>query len=153
MEDGLLFEVEGKRLCLELKSVECVVEREKVFFVPGKRPPVEGIITHRGEMVAVVSLERIYGTGETGEARGTSGGNDEGPCTIVIAREGARALGLSVKRKRVSFLWKEDFENMRFRAQPGRFSKGSIEFGGILAEAIDCLAIYNEVSSILSQNS
>lgn len=151
-KDRLVFEAGGKLLALELDSVECLIEKKRVFLVPGRKPPMEGAIIHRGELVAVASLERIYESGGKGE-KGESGDgrDDKGPYTIVIVREGTRVFGLHIDRERLSFLWKEGFENIKFRPEKGRYTKGRVEFGGNLAESIDCLSVYNEISNILSQ--
>ena len=61
------------------------MEAEDVFFMPGLRPPVMGVVTYRGEPVIVVDVKEV--SGDTGTF--------EKPYTIIIAGTGKRLSGFA----------------------------------------------------------
>jgi chemotaxis signal transduction protein len=129
METGsnkLVFELDGRRLALRLCQVDGVVEADRVFFIPGQKDPVKGIITRRGQEVAVVDLRKVMGLSPRGE----------GKKWIVIARDGKRFLGLYIGEGKVSLMWKEKLT--------------AAESDGKSVEFFNWSALYDEVASILS---
>ncbi len=129
METGsnkLVFELDGRRLALSLCQVDGVVEADRVFFIPGQKDPIKGIITRRGQEVAVVDLRKVLGLAPVGE----------GKKWIVIARDGKRFLGFYIGEGKVSLMWKEKL--------------AAAESDGKSVEFFNWSALYDEVASILS---
>ncbi|MFZ3071936.1 MAG: chemotaxis protein CheW [Thermodesulfobacteriota bacterium] len=132
--DILLFDI-GKRLFrLDINSVECVMEAEDVFFMPGLRPPVMGVVTYRGEPVTVVNVKEI--SGDTGTF--------EKPYIIIIAGDGKKTVGLCVGGKKPTFA----------RSGEENRSAGGIkntEVNGAPAELLNWMELYDETRKILSR--
>jgi hypothetical protein len=92
----LVFDLDGKRLAVEMRAVLGLVEVPRIFFIPGKADPVKGIISNRGEAVVVVDMRMILGLAEA------KGGRNK----VIILSEGFRTLGLFIGDGNFSFQWK-----------------------------------------------
>lgn len=139
--DKLLINIEGRFFALELSEIARIVTTERVFLMPQAAPPVEGVIADRGEPLVVLNLKTLFG----------NSGKAAGPYAIIITRDGKRVLGLYGGAERLNFLWKKDQENGVFKPAKERFTKGVIELSGSEVSIVDCGALYNEASNILSQ--
>jgi hypothetical protein len=127
MENGggkLVFDLDGRRLAVDMGAVDSVVEVPRVFFIPGQSDPVKGIISRRGDAVAVVDMRKVLGLPPSPQQRNK----------IIILREGFRALGLYIGGGGVSFMWRE--------------GEGETEAPeGV--ETLDWLGLYDEAASKL----
>src|SRR3989304_1468245 len=100
MADRLVFRMGGKFFSIDTSVVDGVMEAEKVFFLPGQGGAVEGIISMRGEPVAVVDIGRVLDTGD--------GDGKDAPRKIIVVREREKVVGLDIGVNEVSFLWERD---------------------------------------------
>lgn len=133
--DKFVFELNGKRLALDLTEVDGVVDADRVFIVPGQKDPVKGIITRRGEEVAVVDMRKVLGLA----------GSKEETKRVVILRGGKRTLGLYIGGGKVSLRWKEKPASTEPN-DDGPVTEKEIEH----IEPFDWTALFDEVTSILS---
>ena len=140
--DMLLFDAGGKVFCLDINSVECVMEAEDVFFMPGIRPPVMGVVTYRGEPVTVVNIK-----GSSGDA-----GPLERPYTIIIAGDGKRTIGLCAGGKKPSVARANEIKISA--AEESRAGRGieNTEVNGAPAEILNWMELYDETKKILSEH-
>ncbi|MBI5598905.1 MAG: chemotaxis protein CheW [Deltaproteobacteria bacterium] len=141
--DRLVFSVNGRHLALPLASVERVVERPRVYFLPGGRPPLMGVITHMAEPVTVIDLDRLFGA-KTGSAA---------PYTVVIARAGGKIVGLCAGAAggKPSFLWSGDLRGAKPGPAAGKYISRAVELSGRIIEELDCSSLYDEISDLLSR--
>jgi purine-binding chemotaxis protein CheW len=145
--DKLVFDLDGRQIALDLASVDSVVEVQRVFFMPGQRGPVKGMISKRGEAVTVVDLRRVFGLVETRKDKNK----------IVIVRDGGRVLGLSIGGGNCTFLWKEDLKgpepshdlSPELSEQVSRFTSRLIEKDGKPIELLNWVGLYDEATSVL----
>ncbi len=141
-DDKLLFDIDGRRLALELASVEGVAEVDRVFFLPGGRPPVMGVITHRSEPVMVVDMKRVFGKGRY---------RIEGPSTVIIVRDGEKVVGLCVGAQKLSFLWKKELADVKVTPSTDKYISATMALNDSTVEVVDCGTLYDETTSLLSK--
>jgi chemotaxis signal transduction protein len=147
--DKLVFDLNGRRIALELTSVDSVVEVPRVYFMPGQTGPVKGIISRRGAEVMVVDMRKVLGLTEL----------REGKNKIIIVKDRKRILGLYIGGGNCSFLWKEDLEGAAISDDPSpelpekgsKFTFGLMEKDGKPIELLDWVGLYDETTSILSK--
>jgi len=139
--DILLFDT-GKRLFfLDINSVECVMEAEDVFFMPGIRPPVMGVVTYRGEPVTVVDVKETSSDAKT----------LDGPYTIIIAGDGKKTIGLCVGGKKPSVTRVNEVKISDEEKNRGGRGLKNTEVNGSPAELLNWMELYDETRRILSE--
>ncbi len=139
--DILLFDT-GKRLFfLDINSVECVMEAEDVFFMPGLRPPVMGVVTYRGEPVIVVDVKEV--SGDTGTT--------ERPYTIIIAGDGKKTIGICVGGQKPSVTRVNEVKISDEEENRGGRGLENTEVNGSPAELLNWMELYDETRKILSE--
>ncbi len=132
-----------KLLALDATAVESVTEVERLFFLPGSRGLVKGIIALRGEPVAVVDLGEAFGVdlAPKGAKRRHK---------IVVVKDEGRTLGLDIGTAGLGFLWEEELRELSVSLRPGRFVSGTIEGGGRELQILNWAELYDETARILS---
>jgi len=139
--DILLFDT-GKRLFfLDINSVECVMEAEDVFFMPGLRPPVMGVVTYRGEPVIVVDVKEVSGDTKT----------LDGPYTVIIAGDGKKTIGLCVGGQKPSVARSGEPKISNEEETRGGRGLKNTEVNGSPAELLNWMELYDETRKILSE--
>lgn len=121
MADVLAFEVDGRLMGFDTAFIECVVEAARVFFMPGSRGLVKGVISLRNEPVAVVDAFRT-----SPEEAG------KGPSRIVIVRDRERVLGFDIGSTKVYCL------------------PGGVDPTGRKAEIFDWTGFFDEARKVLA---
>jgi len=138
----LLFNLDGRRLALELDVVDGVMESPAVYFMPSARPPVMGAVSYRGEAVCVVDLKALVGA---------AGRPAAPPYRIVIVKDGERALGLCARGEEIALLWEErGSRELSISPARGEYSSGLVEHDGVSYEVLDFKGIYEDVLTLLS---
>lgn len=142
--DKLVFEIDGRRMAVDIASVDGVVEVERVFFLPGQKGPVKGIITSRGEAVVVVDMRKVLGITEPGE----------GKKRVVVVNDRTRVLGLYTGEVDITFIWNEELKRKRLSPalslEGSAFTYGVMEKDGKPVELLDWHSLWEETKSILS---
>ena len=156
--DTLVFEVNGVRFGLDTAMVASIVESEKISFIPGQSAFVKGVISLRGEPVAVIDSARLFpgkGEGEAGGERGdgADGGGENGPAgcgKVIVASDGARALGFFIGSSKPSFFWEEETSEFPVSECPDRYIKTRIEAGRYPIHIVDWPALFDEAARVLA---
>ncbi len=129
---------------IDTSYVASVTEVERVFFLPGSRRPVKGVIALRGEPVTVVDLGEAFGLDTYGKG---------GPHRIVVVQDSSRILGLDIGPGELSFLWDEDIDDLKISPGSGRFISATIECRGKSFHMLNWVELYDEAARILSVES
>ncbi|MFN0061455.1 MAG: chemotaxis protein CheW [Myxococcaceae bacterium] len=85
-EPHLVFIVGQERFGVPASAAAEVVSLPALVAVPGSPPHVNGVLAHRGEVVAVVDVQRLRGIGQSGSTR------------AVWVRSGAGSLAFAADR-------------------------------------------------------
>jgi hypothetical protein len=104
--DRLIFNLDDRLFGFDTKSVDKVVEMERVFFLPGSSGILSGIISLSGEPVTVVDARRAVGVKPLDPAPPEAAGAVAH--RIIVLRDSDRLLGYDVGPTEVSFLWELD---------------------------------------------
>lgn len=140
--DKLIFELAGRQFALDTSTVERIVELDRIYFLPGMAGFVEGVITLRGEPVAVVDAGKaITGQAPRPPARAHK---------VIVAREDHRVIGLDIGEAEVSFLWDHEIEGCAVEAAPEGFIRAVLKVRDSRTELIDTAAVYEESKKLLS---
>ncbi len=138
--DKLVFNLYERALALDTTDIFAVVEAKKVFFIPGQRGFVKGVISFRGNPVTVVDLKRVFNLPS----------KNRGPSRIIIAGRATRAIGLDVGKASISFLWDEDLKSTKSLQKKGRYIYDVIEYRNRPIYLLNWYAIFEETVKILS---
>lgn len=140
--DRLVIESGGTRLALDTSYVAGIVEVDRVRFMPGRAGFVSGVISLRGEPVAVVDITKAF----DGMASAFKPG---GPRKIIVLSEKGRSLGFDIGGANIFFLWAEEIAGRPVKDERGRFTSGYMEIAGPIYMA-DWQELFNEASRILT---
>ncbi len=138
--DRLIIELGVTNLGLDTKAVAGIVELEKVPLMPGQSGFIAGIISFRNEPVTVIDVRKAFG------APVQAGGQHK----VVVVREKNRLLGLDAGPSVISFLWEEEIKALSPARGDGGYTKETIELEGRSVGMIDCAALFEDASRILS---
>lgn len=141
--DRLLFEVQDRRFCLDTADVASIVEASNISFIPGQAGFVRGVISLRGEPVAVIDAHRLFG-GTAPEARPGV------PARVIVVGDGRRALGLYIGTTKPYFLWAEEISGYDVSGTEERYVNGRIEAGDDPIEIIDWPALFEDAARALA---
>lgn len=100
--DRLIFELGGRRLAVNLGDVLGIINAERFYHVPGQSDPVEGMVSRRGEVVAVANIRKYLGM---------DGGGNEEKNKVIIVKDGKKTLGLLIGDSDVIFKWEGSAKN------------------------------------------
>lgn len=139
--DKLIFELGARLYALDTSTVERIVELDRIYFLPGRAGFVEGVITLRGEPVAVVDSLMAFTGRETLEDAPTH--------KVIVAREDSRVIGLDIGGAEVSFLWDQELQGAA-QAQGSGLIRSRIDVKGSQVELIDTQAVYEETKKLLT---
>ena len=125
MEDRLVFEIDGRLFGLSTSVVDSVIEVERVFFLPGRKGIVNGVVSFKGDPVTVVDARMAL----------TGGGNKNRalPQRIIVVREKNRSIGLDIGTLQAYCLM-----------------AGEQGAGAKPVEDINWIGLFNEAQNILS---
>ncbi|MBI5970235.1 MAG: chemotaxis protein CheW [Deltaproteobacteria bacterium] len=140
--DKLVIALKDISVALGTKTVAGIVSAEKTSFVPGSRGFINGVISLRGEPVAVVSLGRAFGQDAQYGAPGLH--------KIIVVRDKARILGLDIGSSDVTFIWDEEIKDAVTRPPEMKFTKGVIEFNEWKLHLLDWEGLFAEATGMLS---
>lgn len=140
--DKLIFKLCGRRFALDTATVDRIVELDRIYFLPGMAGFVEGIITLRGEPVAVVDAGKAI--------TGRSPLEPERAHKVIVAREQHRVIGLDIGEAEVSFLWGHEIEGCSVEEPPAGFIRAVLTAGDSATELIDTAAVYEESKKLLA---
>lgn len=143
MGDKLVIELNGGKYALDTALVTGIVEVERIPFLPGQTSFVGGIISLRGEPVAVINLKKALGINESTEA---------GPKKVIVIKEKNKLLGIDIGGSNVSFLWEEELKKMPVNSEQDRYTDGVIDPEGKKIKLINWAALMVEAARILSAN-
>ncbi|MBI5491945.1 MAG: chemotaxis protein CheW [Deltaproteobacteria bacterium] len=138
--DKLVIELEGTNLGLDTKAVAGIVELEKVPLMPGQSGFIAGIISFRNEPVTVIDVRKAF------RSPAQAGGRHK----VVVVRDKNRLLGLDAGPSVISFLWEDEIKALSPARGDGEYTKETIELEGRIVGMIDCAALFEEASRILS---
>lgn len=141
--DLLVVDLDGTGFALDTRDVASIVETERIPFLPGRSGFITGIISLRGEPVAVVDLRKVF-------KKPPKGGQEEGPLKVVVVRGKNRILGLDIGSAAVSFMWKEDLKGKVLGDSDREYTKGKVDLGTGAVQFIDWGALFDKASGMLS---
>lgn len=141
-EDRLIIEFNRARFAIDTACIAGIVEAQRLTAVPGRSGFVRGVISLRGEPVAVVDLTKAFDA--------LSGAVKEGaPWKVVVVKEKGHMLGLDIGAANIFFLWEEELKGRPVKEERGRFTSAYIEMAGPIY-VIDWQELFKEASVILS---
>ncbi len=140
--DKLVIALKDISVALGTKTVAGIVSADKTSFVPGSRAFISGVISLRGEPVAVVSLPKAFGQDAPAGAPGIN--------KIIVVRDKSRILGLDIGSSEIKFLWDEEIKDAVTRPPEMKFTKGVIEFNGVKLHLLDWEGLFAEATGMLS---
>ena len=141
--DRLVFEVQDRRFCLDTSDVASIVEASNLSFIPGQAGFVRGVISLRGEPVAVIDAHRIFG--------GTAPDAKPGvPARVVVVGDGKRTLGLYIGTTKPYFLWAEEISGYNVSGTKERYVDGRIEAGDDPIDIIDWTVLFEDAAKALA---
>lgn len=141
--DRLVFEVKDRRFCVDTSDVASIVEAANLSFIPGQAGFIRGVISLRGEPVAVIDAHRLFG-GTAPEARPGV------PARVVVVGDGRRTLGLYIGTTKPYFLWAEELAGSDVTSSDERYVDGRIEAGEAPLDIIDWTALFEEAAMALA---
>lgn len=141
--DKLVIALKDMSIALGTRAVAGIVSAEKTSFVPGSRGFINGVISLRGEPVAVVSLSKAFG--RDADAAGGQGINK-----IIVVRDKARILGLDIGSSEIKFIWDEEIKDAVTRPPEMKFTRGVIEFNGARLHLLDWEGLFAEATGMLA---
>ncbi len=143
--DKLIIDLQGLLLGIDTCVIAGIVEMESIPFLPGQKGFVSGIISLRGEPVAVAGLSAAF------EASSPVAGR--APHKVIIARQSGRTLGLDADGGVLSFLWNEEIKSGRKTAKKEnsfRYVEEVVETARGDVSIIDWRLIFEDTARILS---
>jgi len=140
--DKLVIALKDISVAIGTKTVAGIVSAEKTSFVPGSRGFINGVISLRGEPIAVVSLSKAFGQ----EAKDGAPGLNR----IIVVRDKTRILGLDVGSSEIKFIWDEEIKDAVTRPPSLKFTRGVIEFNGRKLHLLDWEGLFAEATGMLS---
>ena len=126
----LIFKINGHRLAVALDDVYSIVGAEHFYAIPGQAPPIKGMISLRGEAIAVADIKELLGA--------SSEDDPEKSKKVIIVKDKSRTLGLSIGDEDVLFEWQE---NLDVPGGDGRSEE---------TRSFDWIPVYDKVTAILS---
>lgn len=145
--DMLVFEANGSRFAIGTDAVTSIVEADKISSIPGQTGFIKGVISLRGEPVAVVDLSKAFE--EVAKPDG-SRAFIKGHGRIVVVRDRSRTLGLYIGTTKPYFLWNEEVEGFLSSEQTGKYIKETIKVGQHTINLIDWGELFEKASRILA---
>lgn len=142
MSDLLVFDIDGTAYGFKTSIVAGVVEPDRPSFIPGQKGFVNGIISLRGEPVAVIDLCAAFGAKQ--EQRASR--------KVVVIREKENLIGFDIGSAAVSFIWKEDLEKKGTFAGADKRVLMAVDLGGSTVNLIDWKAFLDEAAQAMSGN-
>lgn len=132
MRDRLTFRIDKKYYAIDTKDVHGIIEANNVYFLPGKTGFVKGVISLRGETVAVLDASVLCGS---------LGGRANDSGKIIIIEKDNRYLGLDISGAEIVFLLDKN-------KQPDRLEGEAAAREDI--KEVPCDIIFNLTEKILS---
>ena len=126
----LNFKINCHRLADTLDDVYSIVGAEHFYAIPGQAPPIKGMISLRGEAIAVADIKELLGA--------SCEDDPEKSKKVIIVKDKSRTLGLSIGDEEVLFEWQENTDG---EGDDGR---------GKEAHSFDWIPVYDKVTAILS---
>jgi chemotaxis signal transduction protein len=139
--DKLIFEVRGQRFGVDTSGVAGILEAGKTSAIPGQTGIIRGVISLRGDPVAVVDAAVVF-TGSP-EPRGA---RDK----VVVVRDLGHLLGINIGPVKPYFVWSEELKNFHVTDEKGPYTKGRIETGEHPISIVDCTALFEEAARVLA---
>ncbi len=123
MGDKLAFRLPDKYYAVETQNVYGIIEAGEVYFLPGARGAVRGVISIRGKTVPVL---------DTSVLSGTAPEKTRTPGKVVVIEEDGRYLGIDLGNVEIFFIWEEESEEVGvLQRQPARAGERDDRFSGI----------------------
>ncbi|MFQ5441734.1 MAG: chemotaxis protein [Thermodesulfobacteriota bacterium] len=139
MPDKLIFKLGQKSFGIDTGVVDGVVEVNKVFFLPGGKGLVKGIISLRGDPVTVI---------DGGVLDAGSPVPPDRPRKIIVVREDEHIIGIDIGGAEVSVI---RLENPADRgAESTADGPGGAKVNAEEVHDVDCAGLFNRAEKILS---
>lgn len=138
--DKIVFDIGGNRYALNTEHITSVVEVERVFFMPGAKSFIDGVISLKGDPVLVVNLAGVIGLEE----------GSEGPKKVIVLQDKRGPIGLNIGDSRIFFLWNDELEGFEVKEEEGRYIFASIDLVGRPIKLVDWKSIYTDAEEMMS---
>ncbi len=137
--DKLIFKLGQKSFGIDTGIVDGVVEVNKVFFLPGGKGLVKGIISLRGNPVTVI---------DGGVLEAGSSVLSDIPRKIIVVREDEHIIGIDIGDAEVSVLRREDPADKGENPMAGGFEGAAVDEEEV--HDVDCAGLFNRAEKVLS---
>ncbi|MBI5562154.1 MAG: chemotaxis protein CheW [Deltaproteobacteria bacterium] len=143
-EDKLAIGLCGLKLALDTAEVAGIVSVRHAAYMPHQSGFVSGVISLRGEPVAVVDVSRAFDCPQEDAP-------DKAPSRkVIVVKDASRTLGLDVGAADVYFLWTEELKKSVPGESRAGFAKGTIELDRDRYIIIDWRALFDEAARVLA---
>jgi len=96
VSDRLTFKLSDRYYGIDTSRVYGIIEVDEIYFLPGRRGFVKGVISLRGQLVTVLDSAVLSG--------GSFGGN-ETPGKIIVIQMARQFIGIDISSAEVFFVW------------------------------------------------
>ncbi len=111
VSDKLAFRLPDKYYAIDTANVYGIIEAGEVYFLPGARGSVRGVISLRGETVPVLDTSLLSGIAPKSR---------QAPGKVVVMEQGGRYIGIDLGESEVFFIWENEPEEEVAAAGKGR---------------------------------
>jgi len=150
VSDKLAFRLPDKYYAIDTANVYGIIEARDVYFLPGAKGSVRGVISLRGETVPVLDTSLL--SGHAPKKR-------RAPGKVVVMEQEGRYLGIDLGGSEVFFIWDNEPEEEVAVAGSGQHQPGEREerFSGIETlspteeiEDVPCEVVFSLAEKMLS---
>jgi len=142
LTDRLTFRIDKKYYGIDTRDVYGIIEAKDVYFLPGKSGFVRGVISLRGETIAVLDSSVLCAS---------LGGRIKASGKIIIIEKENRFLGLDITGAEIFFIWDNaadlyglDDANVAVPRAPAAIPAGEV------IEEVPCDTIFRLTEKILT---
>ncbi len=96
MSDQLIFRLNKKFFSIDTGRVYGIIEAKDIYFLPGRRGFVKGVISLRGQTITVVDSSVLSGS---------AGADSAAPGKIIVIKDQDRYLGIDISTAEINFSW------------------------------------------------
>ncbi|MFQ5354029.1 MAG: chemotaxis protein CheW, partial [Thermodesulfobacteriota bacterium] len=140
MTDKLTFRLNKKYYSIETTRIDGIIESKDIYFLPGRTGFIKGVISLRGETIAVLD-----GSVLSGHSCLKAGA----PGKIIVIKEKNRFLGIDISDAEIFFQWDKKRSPVTIEGQDERRDAKTIPQGEDVAE-VPCETIFYLAEKILA---
>ncbi len=96
MRDKLAFRLSDKYYAIETTSIHGIIEARDLYFLPGRKGSLRGVVSLRGETVTVLDASLLQGVPPKGGRK---------PGRVIVIKEDNQYIGIDLGDADIFFIW------------------------------------------------